>query len=465
MVYLDATFLIGRFRGCLMEATGINGGKGFFLLAMALVDSFHNFCYYHLKNNLPITGSDPRYTLVLDHFQEVTHALSPENHAKAIQKIRDLNCDWVADYIDTIPPESYANAYFKGCRYGRTSSNIGESFNRWILVHKKMPASALLDQIRRKVMTMMADCRHDSANMMTPLTPEYEEKLAALQDEGLAWQVLVSSPTVFEVFSESTHRVDLEHMTCTCQRWRVYGFPCAHALAAIRKIKREAIDFISPYFTSDYFRKTYLHVIQSIPNYNRPAVIEEENTINPPIVKKQLGRPQGKRIISKGEKKVKRKVHCSNCKEAGHNGAGCKNPLKYTPPSLKLSKFISASIDFMCGFLFVLNYLFFSFFSHLTFLSSCNVDYVQGSFIQILYFCEYTGEMHFYLFLLVCTSEQWSNACVTSVYTKKYGCVTRSYTVVNAYVNSGYTLCNFYFHNHVTFLTLSCITCSFKTTL
>ncbi|RZC55099.1 hypothetical protein C5167_013957 [Papaver somniferum] len=195
-----------------------------------------------------------------------------------------------------------------------------------------MPASSLLDQIRMKIMVMMADRREDGANMMTPLTPEYEEKLEALQDEGLAWEVLVASPTVFEVFSERTHMVDLEHQICTCQRWRVYSFPCAHALATIRKIKREAIDFISPYFTSDYFRKTYLHCIQPIPNYNRPVEIKEDYTINPPIVKKQPGRPPGKRILSKGEKKVKRKVNCSNCKEAGHNMAGCKNPPKYTPP-------------------------------------------------------------------------------------------------------------------------------------
>ncbi|XP_026379480.1 uncharacterized protein LOC113274243 [Papaver somniferum] len=181
MVYLDATFLTGRFRGCLMAATGINGGKvgsenndnwEWFLRNLIQVvgdgrpitflsdrhegllcgvpliypDSFNIFCYYHLKNNLPITGSDPRYTLVLDHFQEATYALSPENHAKAIPKIRDLNCYWVADYIETIPSESYVNAFFKDFRYGRTAITLGESFNSWILVHKKMPASSLLDQ-------------------------------------------------------------------------------------------------------------------------------------------------------------------------------------------------------------------------------------------------------------------------------------------------------------------------------
>ncbi|XP_026450763.1 uncharacterized protein LOC113350873 [Papaver somniferum] len=364
MVYLDATFITGRFRGCLMAATGINGGKGFFLLAVALVDSenvnnWECYCYYHLKTNLPISGSDPRYTLVLDLFQEATYAPSPENHAKDIHKIRYLNCNWVDDYIETIPPESYVNAYFKGCRYGRTSSTLAEVLNNWVLVHKKMPASALLDQIRRKIMVMMADRREICANMMTPLTPEYEEKLEALQDEGLSWELLVASATVFEVFSESTHMMDLEHQTCTCQRWRVYGFPCAHALAAIRKIKHEAIDFISPYFTSDYFRKTYLHAIQPIPNYNRHVEIKEDDTINPPIVKKQPGRPPGKRILSEGEKKVKKKVHCNNCKEAGHNREGCKNPPKYTPPSFKLKKFISASIYFMCSFLFVLDYLLF----------------------------------------------------------------------------------------------------------
>ncbi|XP_026410767.1 uncharacterized protein LOC113305991 [Papaver somniferum] len=210
MVYLDATFLTGRFRGCLMEATGINGDKGFFPLAVALAnaennnswewflrnltqlvgegrpitflsdhhegllhgiplffpDSYHSYCYYHLKNNLPITDSDPRYTLVV----------------------------------------------------GIDAQLVGESFNSWILVHRKMHASALLDQIRMKIMVILAGRRDDGSKMMILLTPEYEERLEYLQDEFLAWKVLVANPTVFEVFSERTHRVDLEHWTCTCQR-------------------------------------------------------------------------------------------------------------------------------------------------------------------------------------------------------------------------------------------------------
>ncbi|XP_026396246.1 uncharacterized protein LOC113290870 [Papaver somniferum] len=246
MVYLDATFLTGIFRGCLIAATWINGDHGFFPLAIALVDAENNnnwewFLRNLTQNNLPITGSDPRYTLMFDHFQEATYALSPENHAKAIQKITYLNCDWVDDYIDDIPPESYMNAYFKGYRCGRTTSTSGGSFNSWIL-------------IRMKVMVMMTDHHDDDAKMMTPLTLECKKNLEALQDEGLYWKV------------------------------GIYCFPCDHALASIRKIKHQAIDFVPSYLTSNYFRKTYVHCIQSIPNYNRPADIDEDHTINPPII-------------------------------------------------------------------------------------------------------------------------------------------------------------------------------------
>ncbi|MCL7025441.1 hypothetical protein MKW94_018961, partial [Papaver nudicaule] len=207
--------------------------------------SFHSFCYYHLKTNLPINGTDPRYSLVLDHFQEATYVYTPENHTKAIQKIRDLGCDWVADYIEAIPADKYANAFFKGCRYGRTASSLAESFNAWITVHKKMPASAFLDQVRMKVMVMMFDNREVGALMKTPLTTLYEEKLQSLSDEGLAWPVNRASTTIYEVLSdESSHTVNLENRTCTCQRWRVYGFPCSHALAAMRKGRCDVHEYI-----------------------------------------------------------------------------------------------------------------------------------------------------------------------------------------------------------------------------
>ncbi|XP_026382813.1 uncharacterized protein LOC113278099 [Papaver somniferum] len=52
MIYVDATFLTGRFRGCLMAATGINAENGFFPLAMALVPAEDNDNWEWFMRNL-----------------------------------------------------------------------------------------------------------------------------------------------------------------------------------------------------------------------------------------------------------------------------------------------------------------------------------------------------------------------------------------------------------------------------
>ncbi|XP_026410466.1 uncharacterized protein LOC113305664 [Papaver somniferum] len=67
MVYLDATFLTGRFRGCLIEATGINGGKGFFPLVVALVDSetVNNWEWF-LRNLNEVVGDGRPITFLSD---------------------------------------------------------------------------------------------------------------------------------------------------------------------------------------------------------------------------------------------------------------------------------------------------------------------------------------------------------------------------------------------------------------
>ncbi|XP_026416014.1 uncharacterized protein LOC113311389 [Papaver somniferum] len=113
MIFVDATFLTGRFRGTLMAATCLNGNQGFYPLAFALVPeedvdnwdwfmrnlsnivddrpitfmsdrhegllrsipkhfptSHHGYCYYHLQGNLPIRKSDDKYKEVMACFKK-----------------------------------------------------------------------------------------------------------------------------------------------------------------------------------------------------------------------------------------------------------------------------------------------------------------------------------------------------------------------------------------------------------
>ncbi|MCL7025677.1 hypothetical protein MKW94_016313, partial [Papaver nudicaule] len=119
MLYLDATFLTGRFKGCLMAATAKNGNKGFYPVAYGIVShedganwvwflqnlkkvikdrevvflsdmgtgllaavpkvfprAKHSYCYYHLKKNLPTSGDDVKYPLVLSYWRHAVYALT-----------------------------------------------------------------------------------------------------------------------------------------------------------------------------------------------------------------------------------------------------------------------------------------------------------------------------------------------------------------------------------------------------
>ncbi|XP_026450546.1 uncharacterized protein LOC113350626 [Papaver somniferum] len=171
MIYLDATFLTGRYRGALMAATCINGNNGFYPFAFALVyaenkeiwfwflenlkqvvdgrqivflsdrgegllhgipklfpNSFHNYCVYYVKCNLPVG--------------------SATNFEEALRGMHALGCGHVANYLRIIPKEKGANAFFPVCRYSAHSSTLSESFNNWILNFKKLSAFALLDPIQ-----------------------------------------------------------------------------------------------------------------------------------------------------------------------------------------------------------------------------------------------------------------------------------------------------------------------------
>lgn len=71
------------------------------------------------------------------------------------------------------------------------------------------------------------------------------------------------------VFLRRSHMVDLHRKTCTCQRWRVYGFPCSHAIAAIAKNGEHFFNYIDYYFSVECYRELYSIAISPIPNYDR----------------------------------------------------------------------------------------------------------------------------------------------------------------------------------------------------
>ncbi|XP_026436865.1 uncharacterized protein LOC113334856 isoform X1 [Papaver somniferum] len=175
MLYCDATFFNGTFKGTVMAATGVNGNQGFFPFAYALVsgediegwewfmenlqhcfdslpitfitdrreglkqsipkyfpNSYHSYCFHYLKNNLPIKKSHEKYKQVQDLFHKAAYCYSVAKYESSLNEMCIIGCGWVSKYIRNIDPKHWANAFFVGCRYGTHSSTIAESFNNWI---------------------------------------------------------------------------------------------------------------------------------------------------------------------------------------------------------------------------------------------------------------------------------------------------------------------------------------------
>ncbi|XP_026410844.1 uncharacterized protein LOC113306071 [Papaver somniferum] len=335
MIYLDATFLTGRFRGTLMVATCINGNDGLYPFAFALVsaenkdnwfwfldnlkqvvdrrpifflrdrheglsqgipksfpDSYHSYCFYHIKYNLPIGSGDANFKVL------------------TLKKICG-ECMQLDKYLRTIPNEKWENAFFPICRYVAHSSTLSESFNNWIFEFKKLSTFALLDAIRLNVMKKNSERMVEGLeNFNTRLTPVYEAILKENIDIGRTWTVVESMERLYEVKSPRSHSVDLLERTCTCHRWRVNGFPCAHACAAIQATREDIYSFVDPYFNTEWYNNTYQEIILPIPNYDKPQYYDPSDRVIVPIPVPLPGRRRAQHFKNTlGEEKEAYDVH------------------------------------------------------------------------------------------------------------------------------------------------------------
>ncbi|XP_026396003.1 uncharacterized protein LOC113290636 [Papaver somniferum] len=171
VLFLDATFLTGKFRGCLMEATGKNANNGIFPMAYGIVSgkTIENWHWFleklktilgprHLKNNVrgKTNKKKGEHGAAMDLFKQCFYSSTHEGFHQGMQKLKDMGCDGLHKFLSDLPVECWFNAHCLSCRYGDMCSNIAESFNSWIKEAKGMPIATLVNWIRLKIMDQMS---------------------------------------------------------------------------------------------------------------------------------------------------------------------------------------------------------------------------------------------------------------------------------------------------------------------
>ncbi|XP_026430878.1 uncharacterized protein LOC113327993 [Papaver somniferum] len=156
-------FLTGKFRGCLMAATGKNANNGIFPLAYGIVSAetvenwhwflkklefilgprvltfisdrhegliqgirdvfptfYHAWCYQHLKNNVCSKTNKKKgeHCAAMGLFKECFYSSTHEGFDQGMQKLKDMGCDGLHKFLSEIPVECWSNAHCLGCCYG-----------------------------------------------------------------------------------------------------------------------------------------------------------------------------------------------------------------------------------------------------------------------------------------------------------------------------------------------------------
>ncbi|KAI3921238.1 hypothetical protein MKW92_037734 [Papaver armeniacum] len=194
----------------------------------------------------------------------------------AVKALIDLECVHVVRWMEKQGPEHWSNAFFEGCRYGEVALSVAESVNNWLKDEKRMPVSALVNTIRMKLMELIHKRHKISETMTSRLTPDYENKLKELTDEGNSW-ILFRSLVILSIW---------RLFTCSCNRWKVYGFPCSHAIQCILLSGKQVYDFVQPYFTSSWYKTLHSFAIHPVPDSEKENESSTMCEVIPPPVKR-----------------------------------------------------------------------------------------------------------------------------------------------------------------------------------
>ncbi|XP_020272469.1 uncharacterized protein LOC109847650 [Asparagus officinalis] len=337
LIFLDGTFLKDRFKGILLSAIAYDGNQGIFPLAYCICDQENTVNWNWFLQGLwsilyerPDPYNSPHKLVIIsdadkgireavrEYFPDAIHSRCAlhlvENFRK---KLRDLGfkakdtrilgnllqsacykytkAEW-NDYVEDIrladeraynivmnyAPENWANAFSPGIRYGHVTSNVAESFNKWIHEARLLRILQLVEHIRKQIMVCMNERRLMAESWNGFLCPKAEVVLKENMENGRPLDVRQSHTRLFE---------------------------------------RDVYQFCDWFMTVEAFKKSYEPILYPIPDYEKRSVPREEIQILPPLTTKRKGRNKTRRINNRTV--YTRPLKCSRCHVEGHNRKTC----------------------------------------------------------------------------------------------------------------------------------------------
>jgi hypothetical protein len=284
-------------------------------------ESYPSHCVFHIEKNL-----NSKFKSTFNRkIWEAAKATTPDSYDKAMMSISNMNPAAV-EYLEgpNCDPSTWACSHFPVSRFGCVTSNSAESLNSWLRPLREGSHMNVLVCWVSHWASLFYNRFQCYNSMNEDLPPKAQIMMNENARKGTFWEVLRHSDSGFEVIKESTgirHIVKLSENDCSCGWFEEFRFPCEHAAVALCQSRIPITSHVHHTYLLSSLKAVYKTFITPVSNID---IIADETT-QPPIVGKQVGRRKKLRIRSCGEFESgqKQKVTCGLCGQEGHNRRSC----------------------------------------------------------------------------------------------------------------------------------------------
>ncbi|CAL5440549.1 unnamed protein product [Camellia sinensis] len=131
LLFLDGTFLKGRFKGTLLAATAKDGNQGLFPVAFAIVDSENssnwewflrhlaqvvdggrNLTFMNLRDRMKYVNADQKVGLMRK-LRDCAYAPTVTSFNHKVEILKECSPVVVGNFLKDLHPQHWANAYFR----------------------------------------------------------------------------------------------------------------------------------------------------------------------------------------------------------------------------------------------------------------------------------------------------------------------------------------------------------------
>ncbi|KAL7171084.1 hypothetical protein ACSBR2_035862 [Camellia fascicularis] len=192
LLFLDATFLKGHFKGFLLAATAKDGNQVMIHPTYMLQVYSHSHTLWSTRRTRKTShgfygisymsymgiGQSHSYQIRMPVYWMQCQLFSPTRNMPFVCNICKEICE--TDYVI----RTVCIGLGWGRRYGEMCSNAAESFNLWIREARNLPITRLVDSIRAKIMRQMSKRRVAAQTWAGTICPKMESRLERAFNKG-----------------------------------------------------------------------------------------------------------------------------------------------------------------------------------------------------------------------------------------------------------------------------------------